>query len=189
MTTQIAVIYHSGYGHTAAQAKALAEGCASVEGVSVSLFNSEEAQANWSVLDAADAIVLGAPTYMGSVSAEFKQFMDATSSRWMTQQWKDKIAAGFTNAGHLDGDKLSSIVQLAIFAAQHGMLWVPQGLQPPGSREVGDPVVPNRMGSSLGAMAQSNRHSPTPPEGDLQTARLFGQRIAHTAQRWRKGAA
>ncbi len=37
--------------------------------------------------------------------------------------WRNKIAAGFTNSGARSGDKLATLVQIAIFAAQHGMHW------------------------------------------------------------------
>ena len=47
-------------------------------------------------LDAADAIIFGSPTYMGMASWQFKKFADATSKRWFTSAWKDKVAGGFT---------------------------------------------------------------------------------------------
>ena len=41
--TKIAVVYHSGYGHTAAQANAVARGAKKVAGAEVLLLTSEEA--------------------------------------------------------------------------------------------------------------------------------------------------
>ena len=74
---KVAVVYHSGYGHTKKQAEAVAAGAASVAGAKVALIPVEEAEARAEELNAADAIIFGAPTYMGGVSAQFKTFMDS----------------------------------------------------------------------------------------------------------------
>jgi multimeric flavodoxin WrbA len=74
---KIAVVYHSGYGHTVRIAEAVARGAAAIRGASVKLVTAEEAPSRWGTLDSADAIIMGAPTYMGSLSAPFKAFMDA----------------------------------------------------------------------------------------------------------------
>src|SRR5260221_12564545 len=98
---RIVIVYHSGYGHTAAQAEAVARGARSAASTAVQLVKVEDADRHWPDFAAADAIIFGAPTYMGSASAPFKTFMDASSKAWTSQEWKDKLAAGFTNPpGH-----------------------------------------------------------------------------------------
>jgi hypothetical protein len=129
--TGIVIVHHSGYGHTHVQAQAVLRGAAGVPGVTAQLL-AVEALADaggegWSALDAADAIIFGAPTYMAGPSAQFKAFLDATSGRWADQRWKDKLAAGFTNSAGMNGDKLATLQQLALFAMQHGMVWVGLG--------------------------------------------------------------
>lgn len=186
--TKVAVLYHSGYGHTEVQAKAVAKGAAQVDGVEVKLVKAEEATQNLDLVKDADAIIFGSPTYMGSVSAPFKAFMDASSKVWFTQGWKDKIAAGFTNSHSLSGDKLNTLIQLAVFAAQHGMIWVGQAeLNQSPDGQAGKEDAVNRIGSMLGAMAQSENAAPnvTPPSGDLKTAELLGKRVAQVAIRLR----
>lgn len=183
---KIAIVYHSGFGHTEVQAQHVHKGAASVKGVDVKSYKAEEIINNSSVLNDADGIIFGAPTYMGSVSAPFKNFMDATSEQWMSQAWKDKIAGGFTNSQSFSGDKLNSLVQMMIFSMQHGMIWAGLGQtdqSPEGKR--GDPDAINRMGAYLGAMAQSENESPdvTPPIGDLKTAELLGRRIAEVTKK------
>ena len=183
-TTKVAVVYHSGYGHTKVQAEAVARGAAGVNGVEAVLIPVEEAVARSEELDAASAIILGAPTYMGSVSGQFKSFMDGTSKIWMAQGWKNKLAAGFTNSASQSGDKLNSLVQLAIFAAQHGMVWVSLGLLPGNNTSKGSPEDLNRLGSYLGAMAQSNGDEGPekgPSRSDLATAEHLGRRVAERA--------
>jgi len=185
---RVAIVYHSGFGHTAMQAKHVETGAASVEGIETLLLTAEDVAEKLELLDGVDAVIFGSPTYMGSVSAPFKGFMDASSKVWLRQGWKDKIAAGFTNSHSLSGDKLNTLVQMAIFAAQHGMIWVGQGEMngsPDGAPGQAEAV--NRMGSMLGAMAQSENSPPevTPPSGDLKTAALLGKRVAEIVKRFR----
>lgn len=186
----VAVVYHSGEGQTAVQALAVADGAASVQGTSVRLISVEEVDRYWAELGAADAIVFGAPTHMGSASAPFKGFMDASAGIWLRQGWKDKIAAGFTNIGNRSGEKLNTLMQLAVFAAQHGMLWVGLGLMPGHISSRGAEKDINRLGSFLGAMSQSNMDGSTevaPPASDRATAALLGRRVALTARQWTCG--
>lgn len=192
--TKIAVIYHSGYGHTAEQAKAVLRGAQSAADTTATLIavNAEGkiADADWQTLNDADGIIFGAPTYMGSASAQFKMFMDASSKLWFSQEWKDKIAAGFTNSASQSGDKLSTLTQLAIFAAQHSMIWVGTGLMPGNNNSKGSVEDLNRLGSFLGAMAQSNADQGPeagPIASDLKTAEHLGRRVAETAARFQRG--
>jgi len=184
--TKVAVVYHSGYGHTAKQAQAVATGAESVAGASATLIPVEQIEEHWATLEAADAIIFGSPTYMGGVSAPFKAFMDASSKPWYARAWKDKIAAGFTNSASQSGDKLNTLIQLAVFAAQHAMIWVGVDILPGNNNSKGSVEDLNRLGSFLGAMAQSNADEPaelTPPPSDLKTAELLGARVAVTAKR------
>jgi multimeric flavodoxin WrbA len=191
MTISACVVYHSGFGHTAKQAEAVLEGMKKVDGVEASLVSvddlGDEDSPAWKKLDEADALVFGCPTYMGSPSAGIKKFMEATSGRWMKQQWADKLAAGFTNSGSQNGDKQNTLVDIATFAAQHGMVWINLNLLPGNNNSGGSVNDLNRLGSSLGAMAQSNVDegpdvAPTQP--DLDTASTLGERVAKCAKRW-----
>lgn len=184
-SARIAIVYHSGYGHTGRQAEAVRAGVEQVEGAEALLLTVEEAQARWDDLASAEAIIFGSPTYMGSVSAQFKIFQDASSHAVMAKGfgWKDKIAAGFTNSGSRSGDKLATLIQIALFAAQHGMHWVNLGLPPANNSTRGSEEDLNRLGFWLGAGAQSNvDQGPdmAPPESDLRTAAHLGRRVAET---------
>lgn len=189
--SKVVIVYHSGYGHTQKLAEAVAagarEGGAETELISATELQSPD-QGPWDRLAAADAIVFGAPTYMGSVSAPFKAFMEASSKVWFTQGWKDKIAAGFTNSGSPSGDKLNSLVQLAVFAAQHSMVWVSTGQLPGfGSSDAKYDEAVNRGGYYLGVGAQSFTDQSAeiaPGANERETGRQFGARIAKAAKRW-----
>jgi NAD(P)H dehydrogenase (quinone) len=174
---KIAVVFHSGYGHTARIAEHVARG-ASAELITIDP-QGDITPEQWAVLDQADAIVFGSPTYMGMVSWQFKKFADATSGRWMTGAWKDKLAAGFTCSASLSGDKLSTLQYMVTLAMQLGMVWV--GQQEANEYKTTDGK--NRMGSSIGVMAQAGPQDSADkiPQGDLDTAVAYGQRVASVA--------
>uniref|UniRef100_A0A832M422 Flavodoxin family protein n=1 Tax=Oscillatoriales cyanobacterium SpSt-402 TaxID=2282168 RepID=A0A832M422_9CYAN len=189
----VAIVYFSGSGHTHLMAQAVAEGALSA-GAEVKLLRITGEQivnGRWqdpeilSTLNQADAIVFGSPTYMGGVAAQFKAFLDAASEAWFTQQWKDKIAGGFTHSSSLSGDKQGTLLYLAVNAAQHSMIWVGAGDLP--SQYFGKQDGINRLGSFLGIMGQSPMSSggeAALESGDLITAESYGRRIAVATHRW-----
>jgi len=183
----VAIAYHSGYGHTARQAEAVAAGAREVPGTTVQLLPVDEpTDALLAALDGADAIVFGAPTYMGAASAGFKRFAEATSKPWADGlRWKDKVAAGFTNSQNINGNKENTLLELAVLAAQHGMHWVSLGLYPGWNTTTGSSEDLNRLGSFTGAMAQSHGEvgpDVAPPPTDLRTASALGRRVAEVTR-------
>ena len=186
----VAIVYHSGYGHTARQAEAVCRGVEQVPGAVALHMTSDEAQTRWDDLAKVDAIIFGAPTYMGSASGAFKTFMDATSEVFTCGAWRDKIAAGFTNSASRSGDKLATLLQFVVLAAQLGMHWISLGLQPGNNSTSGSEADLNRLGFFLGAAAQSNADQGpdlAPPPSDLRTAEMLGERVARVAQQMARG--
>lgn len=181
----VAVAYQSGFGHTAALAHAVADG-ARAGGARVSVIRVDTvSETDWATLDQADAVIFGAPTYMGNVSAGFQAFAEQTGRRCMNGTWRDKVAAGFTNSGAKSGDKLTALVSLAVFAAQHHMHWVSLGLGAGWNSAHGTEHDLNRLGFWLGAGAQTDVDAG--PEhvhpADIRTCEHLGQRVARvTAQ-------
>ena len=114
MSKKIAIVYHSGFGHTAVVAEHVAKGARAVPGVEAALYKAEDLskadQGPWADLAASDAIIFGAPTYMGSASAQFKQFADASSK---VSLW----AEGHGCCRFPDADKLNTLFQFAVLAA------------------------------------------------------------------------
>ena len=183
--TKVVVVFHSGYGHTQRMAQAVAQG-ADAELLAIDADGNLPA-AGWETLAAADAIIFGSPTYMANVSWQFKKFADASSKPWYVQAWKDKLAAGFTNSSGLNGDKLATLNSLFALAMQHSMIWVSQGLMPSNTKAATRSDINNLVAYS-GAMAQSPSDSSAAEmsPGDLETARLFGRRVAEVAGRFGK---
>jgi NAD(P)H dehydrogenase (quinone) len=177
----VSIVYHSSSGHTAEMAHAVTKGALSAGGVSAiehRIVDRDFKGSRWfneevlRQLDESDAIILGSPTYMGSVSAQLKAFMDATSSRCPQRKWVNKVAAAFTVSAHPSGDKLNMLVSCSVFAMQHGMIWV----------GVADG---SRLGIFFGAagLAIDEPPSEMPPEEDRLNGELLGLRVAVLTRR------
>lgn len=175
--SKIVIVFHSGYGHTQKVAEAVAEG----SGGTLLAIDAEGnlPEGGWEQLQAAKTIVFGTPTYMGSVSWQFKKFADASSKAWFTGQWKDKLAAGFTNSATMNGDKLSTLHYLFTLSQQHGMFWVGTGMMPSNSKAATRNDI-NYVGSSSGLMTTTPSDASVDEmvPGDIATARAFGARVA-----------
>ncbi len=189
MAKHCIIISHSGYGHTQKLADAVLAGASGVSGVAVENVTIDQEgnlpDGAWEKLAAADGIIFGTPTYMGGPSWQFKKFADASSKPWFTQQWKDKVAAGFTNSGTINGDKFSTMQYLITLAMQHSMIWVGLGLMPSNAMAAQRNDI-NYLGGFSGLLAQSPSDS-TPDQGplpgDLETGKLFGKRVAEVIAR------
>lgn len=191
MTIRISIAYHSGFGHTRALADAIHERLeTSADVVSRLIDVTETSDTDWQTLARSDAIIFGSPTYMGAVSGPFKTFMDQTSRIWLERGWQNKLAAGFTVSGSQAGDNFATLSQLATLAAQHGMLWVSLGQLPGNNTSTGSIENLNRLGGSLGAMAQANQDQGgdvAPPASDRATAALLAERVAELARIFSRG--
>jgi len=182
--TKITVVYHSGYGHTKKQAEAIAKGAnAELVAVDAQGIVTDE---GWATLDAADAIIMGSPTYMGSVSWQFKKFADDSSRRWFTQTWKDKVFGGFTNSASMNGDKQTTLQYLYTLAMQHSGIWVGTGLMPANSKAAQRNDI-NFLASFSGAMMQTPSDASVDElfSGDLETATHYGERVENITKQLR----
>ncbi|UCV03029.1 flavodoxin family protein [Dechloromonas denitrificans] len=182
--TQVVVVYHSGYGHTQRVAQQVAEGAAG-ELLAIDA-EGNLPEGGWDKLAAADAIVFGSPTYMGGPSWQFKKFADASSKPWYSRLWQDKVFAGFTNSASPVGDKGATLMALQTLASQHGGIWVSLGLLPSNKKESTRNDI-NSLGGSVGLLVQSPSDASVEeiPQGDLDTARSYGQRVAEITRRLR----
>ena len=173
----IVIVCHSGYGHTAK----IAEAVAATSGGQLLVIDAEGnlPEGGWDALAAAKMIVFGSPTYMGSVSWQFKKFADASSKVWFSLGWADKLAAGFTNSASLNGDKHSTLHYCITLAMQHGMVWVGTGMLPSNTKAATRDSI-NNLGASAGLMAATPSDASTDEmvAGDIATAKAFGQRLA-----------
>lgn len=179
----VAVAYHSGWGHTAVLAEAVADGARQANATATAIVVDDITESQWAILDGADAIVFGCPTYMGNVSAGFQTFAEATSRRCFLGAWRDKVAAGFTNSGAKSGDKLHALISLVVLAGQHHMHWVNLGLGPGWNSTTSSDNDLNRLGFFLGAGAQTDTDVSAEHmhDSDLLTCQQLGSRVADVA--------
>ena len=178
----IVIVYHSGYGHTQKVAEAVAAGS---RGTLLAIDAEGNLPAGgWERLAAADAIVFGSPTYMGGPSWQFKKFADTSSKAWFHKQWRNKIAAGFTNSATLNGDKFSTINYFFTLSQQHGMFWVGMGMHAPNAKASTRDDI-NNVGGYAGLMTvtPSDASADEMVPGDLSTARAFGERLVEALQK------
>lgn len=183
---KLAVIYHSGHGHTEHIAFHVAEGARSVAGVEVHVLKAEDVARAAEGLLAFDGVVFGSPTYLGGVSGPFKTFMDSTGKLWRDLRLKGKLASAFTVSSLPAGDKQSTLLSMFVFAMQHGMVWVGNPVIPEQHQGVPYEEAANRLGSWSGLMAQAGHSAPADSfvPGDLKGARMFGRNFAQALHRW-----
>lgn len=187
---QISIIYSSENGHNQRMAEAVLRGCESQQGVRTHLFKISDddfSGSRWSndevmaVLDKSDAIIMGSPTFMGSVSSKLKAFMEASVTRYLPETWKDKIAAGFTVSGATAGDKFNTLSTMTTFAMQHGMIWVGLGSNPFNNDE-----GVNATGHYYGATGRAELDEDpavAPAASELKAGEILGARVASFVQR------
>ncbi|MEH0424289.1 flavodoxin family protein [Streptomyces sp. B21-083] len=177
----VVIAYYSGFGHTDVLAQAVERGARSA-GADVTLVRVDTiTDEQWQLLDNADAIIFGSPTYMGSAAGKFHVFAETTSKRWASAAWRDKLGAGFTNAACKAGDKHSTLAYFATLAAQHQMNWINLGLHPGWHTSTESENDLNRLGYFNGAAASTPADLP-PHEvskADIATAEHLGERVAH----------
>ena len=153
---QVLVTYFSATGNTKKMAEAVLEGASSVETADC-LLKSVEQVTNEDWL-AADAIIVGSPTYFGQMASRIKRMFDITEKVY--GQLEGKVGAAFTTAGGAGcGHELTN---MSIITAM-----LVSGMIVPGTTK----------GPHFGPFAVGEPH-----ESDLQTARDMGARVAELAQ-------
>src|SRR5688572_13535209 len=195
---RIAIVFHSNGEHTAQLAQAVHRGVARVPHAKADVWRitptQVDARGRWhdaaiaQALVQSDGIVFGCPTLMGMVSAPFKAFMEGAFQPCAVQAWKDKFAGRFSNPSSLNGDKTNTQIQVLVFAAQMGMLWVPMGDHPGANWSGGGDEDINRLGAFLGPMSQALADVDVQrsiPPSDLLTGERYGERFAQIVCRWK----
>ena len=111
------VIYYSRSGNTKKMAEIIAEGLKK-ELVSVDLKEVKDVQAD--DLLGYDAIIVGSPTYYGSMSAEIKKLFD--DSVKFHGQLEGKIGAAFSSSRNVGGGNETTILDILNAMLIHGMV-------------------------------------------------------------------
>ena len=166
-TVRVLIVYHSETGNTEALAEAAAEGARSVAGVEVSTKTVDEATN--ADLEACDALMIGSPTYWGSMSTPVKQFIDGHRPFM-----GDKVGAAFATGGSDGGGKELAVLSILAAMLNNGMIVTGPHYEESGFRF-----------GSFGVAATTGVDSPGLDEAELRRARLLGERVATVAKRYR----
>jgi NAD(P)H dehydrogenase (quinone) len=174
---QVLVAYHSLTGNTRAMAEGVVEGVQRVSGVAVTIKPVEEVVRQ--DLEGADAIVLGCPTYYGTIPGTMKVVIDDWSWK-MKVDFTDKVGGAFATGGGQVGGKEFVVVSLVMHMINNRMV-------------VAGPLYDNpKTGSvwaEVGAAAMTGPLDPGVSESDLDGARRLGERVARLALKMKRASA
>ena len=193
---KVLVLYHSFYGHIEAMAAAVARGARSVPDAVVDLKRVPEtvppdafrgaggkadqaaALAKPEELANYDAIVFGAPTRFGNVSAQMRTFIDQTGPLWMKGALVGKVGSVFTSSATQHGGQESTILTFLPTLLHHGMVVV--GLPYAERRQMGIDEI--KGGSPYGAATIADGQGERlPSEQELGMAEFQGRHVATIA--------
>jgi NAD(P)H dehydrogenase (quinone) len=172
---RILIAYHSETGNTEAFAKAVRQGAASVGGVEVVIRKTADAGAEEVVR--ADGILLGAPVYWSSLSAEAKRFLDRSGDalfKARPEAGEGRTAGVFCTGGAVaSGKDMARLTAVAAFLNMR--FFVLGGVDAEGY-------------GTLGAQATTGPPDPGLSEKELEEARRFGERFARLTRHVRSTA-
>jgi NAD(P)H dehydrogenase (quinone) len=113
----VLILYHSKTGHTEEMAKAVEEG---VKSEKVRVVRKKVNQATLKDLLEADGIILGSPTYYGTMAAEMKAFLDKSVQHH--GKLEGKVGAAFSSGGGLGGGVETTVLDMVKALLIHGMV-------------------------------------------------------------------
>lgn len=111
------VIYYSRSGNTKQMAKTIAE---SMNNSDLPTKCKSIMEASLEDLIAADAIVVGSPTYYGRLAAPVAQFFDESVSKH--GKLDGKVAAAFASSSNIGGGNETTVISLIETLLIHGMI-------------------------------------------------------------------
>jgi len=170
-TVRVLVVYHSMTGNTKAMAEAVAEGARSVPGAVVTLKSVDEVEK--ADLVEADALLIGSPTWWGTIATPVKQFIDDWFFEYQVFLG-DKVGGAFATGGGDGGGKGLVVLSILTAMLNNGMVVVGPHYTDGSARFGG-----------FGVGATTGPDSPGLDDAELARARMLGERVASVAKRYR----
>ena len=115
---RIAIIYYSKTGNTESMAHLVAEGAEMESDVQVDVEKIEKFPAKKAL--EYDALIIGSPTYYGSMAHQVKKFLD--DSVEFHGKLKGKVGAAFSSAANIGGGNETTILSILDALLIHGMI-------------------------------------------------------------------
>ena len=191
---KVVVLFHSRSGNTLRIAQALADGARRVQGATAKVYRvpelTDEADllahrytgsafaeiqqfpvAEPDDLKAFDVVLMGAPTHIGSMSAEMKRFIDRLGENWQRGDLRNKVGSAFTSASTIHGGHEMTLMGILTSMMHLGMIVVTPGYS--------DPIF-NLVAAPYGATATTKPAGTRvrPSADDLEGAAVLGERAA-----------
>jgi NAD(P)H dehydrogenase (quinone) len=116
--TKILVIYYSKSGNTKKMAEYITKGVQKVEKVDVESKAVEETQVE--ELLNIDGVIIGSPTYYGSMASPVKKFID--DSIKFHGKLEGKVGGAFSSSGNIGGGNETTIMDILRSLLIHGMI-------------------------------------------------------------------
>ena len=168
---RVLVAYYTLTGNTERVAEGVAKGARRVPGAVVTVKRVEKVTRE--DLEAADAIVLGAPTYFANIPGAMKVVIDNWNWKWKVD-FTDKVGGAFATAGGQVGGKEHVVVSLLLFMIHNRMV-------------VAGPLYQDQEGEDIwaesGAAAMTGPLDPGVSEDELDGAHRLGERMARLAKK------
>ena len=167
----VLVTYHSATGNAEKMADGVAEGAKAISGTSVVLKRVGEVIRD--DLLSADAVIVGSPVYVGSISGQVKTFLDNWGPKFgleaRSRNMRNKVGAAFaTGGGEANGKELTMITILGAMLNQQM-------------------IVISGVGG-FGASATTGATSPGIDAKEIAEARELGKRVAEVAALVKRGS-
>ena len=199
---RVLVVYYSRFGVLKALAEGIAEGARRVPGVRAELFEVEDRPveevrsgesgagmgrrraAILNRLTVADALIVGAPAYFGSMASPVKRLFEdcATASTplttdrsrpWRNHLFHGKVGAAFTASGTPHGGNEQALHSILTLMMHLGMVLVTPGQRPP---------ILEHSAAPYGVTAVAGPDGDRPPtQDDRDAARELGEQVAEVA--------
>jgi len=115
---KILICYYSRTQHTQRMAEAVAEGAAQIDNTDVEIKSVDEIQPN--DLRSYDAIIMGSPTYYGSMASELKKLIDESVA--FHGQLAGKVGGAFSSSANVGGGNETTVLDILKAMLIHGMV-------------------------------------------------------------------
>ena len=115
---KILICYYSRTQHTQRMAQAVAEGAAQIDNTDVEIKSVDEIQPN--DLRSYDAIIMGSPTYYGSMASELKKLIDESVA--FHGKLAGKVGGAFSSSANVGGGNETTVMDILKAMLIHGMV-------------------------------------------------------------------
>lgn len=197
---KVSIVHYSLTGHTNRLAEAVKQGASQVEGAEVMLMRvaeiltAEEVKrrnsGNFSKLfekipicspndiAGADALIIGAPTYLGNMCAQMQQFLNSLGKLWREGSLVGKVGSAFTSSGSQHGGQEAALLSVHTTMLHLGMIVVGLPYTFQGQMRIDEITGGTPYGATTIVGQKGERW---PSENELAAARFQGRHVASIA--------